>query len=102
MTEYPVSSYAVYVLNGNKTTCIEFYEHSKCRGAMLFIPDSADLEDARLDGGKIILNQHINTFHAVLDIIRHEKPIYIFYESPTSAGIRTGRETIGDDKIWIT
>jgi hypothetical protein len=102
MTEYPISSYAIYVLNGTKATCIEFYEHSKCRGAMLFVPDNANLEDAKLDKGKIILNQRINAFHAVLDIVKHEKPIYLFYDDPKSAGIRSGRETIGDDRMWIT
>jgi len=102
MTEYPISSYAVYVLNGTKATCIEFYEHSNCRGAMLFVSDDASLEDAKLENGKIILNQRINTLHAVLNIVRHEKSLYIFYDGPKNAGVRSGRETIGDDKMWIT
>ncbi len=102
MTEYPISSYAVYVLTGTKATCIEFYEHSNCRGAMLFVPDNVNPEDAKLENGRIILQQRIITFHAMLDMVRNEKPIYLFYEGPKNAGVRSGRETIGDDKMWIT
>ncbi len=103
MTEYPVSSYAVYVITGTHSTCIQLFEHGKDRGAIRFFPDDADLEGAQLDSnGRIILNMRINRLHAVLGIIRHEKPLYIFYDSPTNAGLRSGRETIGDDQIWIT
>lgn len=103
MTEYPVSSYAVYVITGTHSTCIQFYEHDKYRGAICFFPNDADLEDAQLDSnGRIILNMRINRLHAVLDIVRNEKPLFLFYDSPNNAGLRTGREIIGDDQLWIT
>ncbi len=103
MTEYPISSYAVYLISGTHSTCIQLYEHEHCRGAVRFFPDDANLEDAQLDSeGKIILNMRINRLHSILQVIRNEKPLFIFYESPEKAGIRTGRKTIGDDHMWIT
>ncbi len=103
MTEYPISSYAVYVINGTHSTCIQLYEHGKDRGAIRFVPNDENPEDAKSDSnGKIILSMRINRLHVVLDILRHEKPLYLFYDSPKNAGFRSGRETIGDDQIWIT
>ncbi|MBO1225672.1 MAG: hypothetical protein JYX80_14715 [Candidatus Scalindua sediminis] len=103
MTECPVTSYAVYVINGTHSTCIQFYEHGKDRGAIRFVPNDENPEDAKLDSdGKIILNMRINRLHPVLDIIRHEKPLYLFYADGKNAGLRSGRETIGDDQIWLT
>lgn len=103
MTEYPIDSYAVYVISGEHKSLIHFSEADTYRGTIRFFSDENEIEDASMDSdGKIILNMHFNHFHSMLDIIRNEKPLFIFYESPSNAGIRTGSEKIGDDQIWLT
>jgi len=39
---------------------------------------------------------HIFQFPSVIDILRNEKPVWVSYESPTSAQIMTGSEPIGE------
>ena len=103
MTEYPVSSYATFLVNGTHLTSIQFLEHGIDRGAIRFFPDDAQLGDAELDSeGRIYLNMRINRLSSVLDIIRHEKPLYLFYVDGKNVGLRSGQETIGDDHFWIT
>ena len=103
MTEYPVDNYAIYVVTGTHRTYIKFFESDNFRGTISFYPNDSSLVDAELDSkGRIHLNMRVNRFHPVLDIIRNEKPLFLFYDSPENAGLRTGRETIGEDKLWIT
>ena len=103
LTEYVIDSYTVYVLNGTHRTYIQLFERDDFRGTISFYPKDSSLVDAKLDSnGRIHLNMHVNRFHPVLDIIRNEKPLYIYYKSSENAGLRTGRETIGEDQMWIT
>ncbi len=103
MTEHLIDSYAVYAITGTHRTCIQFFERDIARGSVCFYPDDASLADARLESdGTIHLNMRVNRLYPVLDIVRNERPLYIFYKSPEMAGIRTGRKVIGDDSMWIT
>ncbi len=103
MTEHLIDSYAIYAITGTHRTCIRFFERDILRGSVCFYPDDASLADARLESDETIhLNMRVNRLSPILDIVRHEKPLYIFYNSPEMAGIRSGREAIGDDHMWIT
>lgn len=103
MKEYPVTSYSTCVKSGIGSTCIEFFEHDRDRGGVRFFPDNSDLKDAEFDSeGKIHLNMRINRLNAVLDILRHQKPLYLFFEDGHNAGLRSKRETVGNDDLWIT
>lgn len=103
MKEYPVSSYATYLINGTHLTSIQFFEHGIDRGAIRFFPNDAQLGGAELDSeGRIYLNMRINRLNAALYIVKHEKPLYLFYVDGKNAGLRSGQETIGDDHFWIT
>ena len=103
MKEYPITSYATYIKNGTESTCIQFFEHNRERGAVRFFPEDSELKDAELGSeGKIFLNMRINRLNAVLDILRHQNPLYLFFEDGNNAGLRSKRETVGDDDLWIT
>jgi len=36
--------------------------------------------------------------HAVLDVLRNEKPLVVYYESATNAALRSGVEPIGEEE----
>lgn len=69
-------------------------------GALLFYPDNKLLPNARLDPKRdvIFLSYSISQFHAVLDILRNEKPLWLYYRTATNAGLSSGREPVGEEE----
>ncbi len=69
-------------------------------GALLFYPENKLLPNAKLDTNKdiIFLSYSISQLNAVLDILRNEKPLWIYYRTGTNAGISSGKEPIGEEE----
>ncbi len=44
---------------------------------------------------------HIDQFPAVIDILRNEQPVMVYYSSPPFAHIFTGSEPIGEGEISV-
>ena len=48
--------------------------------------------------GRTFLHFNLCQFHAVLEMLRTEEPIYLDYYGPTNAALRTGREPVGEEE----
>ncbi len=70
-------------------------------GALLFYPENKLLPNARLDTNKdvIFLSYSIAQLHALLDILRNEKPLWLYYRTTTNAGLSSGKEPVGEEEL---
>ncbi len=85
---------------GAAISVIYAYRGETLVGALLFYPETKLLPNARLDPKRdvIFLSYSISQFHAVLDILRNEKPLWLYYRTATDAGLSSGREPIGEEE----
>ena len=109
MVLYRIDGYAVRCWSSRRTTNLSpgtavagiyLYEGNKYRGYVYFFPDGTPLAPPVQDtaNGRIFLHFNLCQFHAVLDTLRNEKPIYIAYMSPTNADLRSGKEPVGEEE----
>ena len=85
---------------GTPIAVIHAFRGDTSVGELQFFPDNKLLPPARLDTNKdvIFLNYSIARFQAVLDILKDEKPLWLYYRNPTNAGFSSGREPIGEEE----
>ena len=43
-------------------------------------------------------NARIDRLDSIVDMLRNEKPCYLWYQNPTMAAIYTGQEPIGEEE----
>src|SRR5262249_10232137 len=79
---------------------IYFYEGKTYRGYVYFFPDGTQLAPPVLDSanGLIFLHCNLCQFHAVMEMVRSEKPLYAYYLGPTNAALRSGTEPVGEEE----
>jgi len=71
------------------------------RAVVWFIPDGHPLPGNKIRSIThfIDVHYHIRDWEAIVDILRHEKPVYFnFNEADNSAQIYTGSEPVGEDE----
>jgi hypothetical protein len=109
MAEYLVDGYASRTWSSRPTTNlspgvavsgINLYEGGTYRGYAYFYPDGTPLAAPVFDAtnGRVFIHLNLSQLSGVLDLLRYEKPIYVYYLSPTNAGIRTGVEPVGEEE----
>jgi len=109
MPEYPVDGYALRMWSTRPTTNLNpgvavagiyLYEGNTYRGYIYFFPDGTPLAPPVLDatGGKIYLHFNLSQLDAVMDTVRNEKPLYVYFQSPTNAALRSGQEPVGEEE----
>jgi hypothetical protein len=109
MAEYPFDSYAVRMWSSRPTTNLSpgvavagiyLYEGGKYRGYVYFFPDGTPLAAPVHDAtnGRVFLHLNLSQLEAVLELVREEKPLYVYYLSPTNAALRTGAEPVGEEE----
>jgi hypothetical protein len=109
MAEYSIDGYAIRMWSTRPTTNfnpgtavagIYLYEGQTYRGYVYFFPDGTPLDAPLLDSanGRVFLNFNLSQFHAVMELVRTEKPIYLYYLGPTNAALRSGKEPLGEEE----
>ena len=88
------------VSQGAAIAVIYAYRGETLVGALLFYPENKLLPNARLDTNKdvIFLSYSISQLHAILDILRNEKPLWLYYRTATNAGLSSGKEPVGEEE----
>lgn len=75
------------------------------RVRLIFAENGTDLPDSSESSSQGVQScriwYHIDQFPAVIDILRNEEPVWVFYNSPTFVSIATGSEPIGEGEISI-
>lgn len=69
-------------------------------GEIFFHPDGAPLLEASYDSSNdlIFLRFNLCQFDATIEVLRTEKPLYLWYKSGTEAGLRSGPEPTGEEE----
>jgi hypothetical protein len=71
-------------------------------GQMIFKPNAATLPADTNVSGQIVLYYHLDDFHNAIDLLRNEKPIYLYFNGSGDGfenGIKTMVEKIGEGEI---
>ena len=109
MAEFSVDGYAIRLWSSRPTTNLSpgtavagiyLYEGNAYRGYVYFFPDGTPLAAPVFDSanGRVFLHFNLSQFHAVSEMMRTEKPIYVYYTSPTNAALRSGAEPVGEEE----
>ncbi len=109
MAQYNIDGYALRLWSskpvtnlspGSAVAGIYFYQGNTYRGYGYFFPDGTELAPPVFDAnnGRIFLHFNLSQFHAIMDTLRNESPLYIYYNSPTHAALRSGKEPVGEEE----
>lgn len=109
MAEYKIDGYALRLWSTRPTTNLNpgvavagiyLYEDNAYRGYVYFFPDGTPLSPAVHDptNGRAFLHFNLSQFHGVMEMLRTESPIYLYYLGPTNAALRSGHEPVGEEE----
>ncbi|MBC8224590.1 hypothetical protein H8E65_08380 [Candidatus Bathyarchaeota archaeon] len=109
MPSYNVDGYSLRIWSSRATTNLSpgtavagiyLYEGTKYRGYAYFFPDGTPLAPAVLDSvnGRVYVHFNLSQFHAVMEMLRTESPIFVYFVSPTNAALRSGKEPTGEEE----
>ncbi|MFO7918769.1 MAG: hypothetical protein R6V13_11905 [Anaerolineae bacterium] len=109
MAGYNIDGYAIRLWSSRPTTDLSpgtavagiyLYEGNTYRGYVYFFPDGTPLSPPVHDStnGRIFLHFNLCQFHAVMEMLRTEEPLYVYYLSPTNAALRSGKEPVGEEE----
>jgi hypothetical protein len=109
MPTYNIDQYAIRMWSSRPTTNLSpgtavagiyLYEGNTYRGYIYFFPDGTALAPPVFDAGqgRVFLHYNLSQYDATVNILRTERPLYIYYFSPTNAALRSGREPVGEEE----
>lgn len=74
-------------------------------GQMIFMPNGATLPADSIVNNQVQLYYHLDDFQSAVDLLRNEKPIYMYYNGSGGGfenGIKTMAEKVGEGEISET
>lgn len=109
MAEFNIDGYALRLWSTRPTTNLSpgvavagiyLYQGNNYRGYVYFFPDGTNLAAPVFDSsnGRVFLHFNLCQFHATMEILKSEKPIYVYYLSPSNAALRSGMEPVGEEE----
>jgi hypothetical protein len=109
MPVYEIDHYSVRIRSSKNTTDLNpeipgagifLYEGGLPRGYAYFFPDGTALTPASSDedDGSIAVYYNLSQLAAVLQMIREERPLYLFEFGSGNAGLATGAEPTGEEE----
>jgi hypothetical protein len=109
MATYEIDTYHVRLWSSRPTTelnpgiavaGIYLYEGGTFRGYAYFFPDGTPLAPPVIDAanGAIYVHFNLSQFAGVVQLLREERPVYLYEFGPTNAGLMTGGEPTGEEE----
>lgn len=103
MATYTIDQYALQLeagpTIGGRRALFFLRAAGAVKGWVSFYDDTAVLAPPSMDAsGKISLPMPMSRYASVMDLLRNEKPITVWYNSPTFAGIGCGSEPVGEQE----
>ncbi len=110
MSQYTIDGYAIRLWSSRPTTNLNpgvavagiyLYEGTTYRGYVYFFPDGTPLAAPVNDAanGRIFIHLNLSEFHPVMDMLRDEKPLYLYYQSADNAALFSGLEPVGEEEL---
>lgn len=92
-----VDGYSVIYSSRDGTRRISLRRGVQYVASLFFYADSAALPTDSLTDGQIALFYRLRDFANIMDLLRNEKPLYVWYSGPNdSNGLWTGDEPVGE------
>ena len=108
MSSYKVDEYRLTFWSSRSTgdvnakitvAAISLYVEGVFKGRAFFYPDGATLDPPDEGAnGLITLYYNLSQYHAIMDTLRNEQPVYVYYYSAGNAGISTSKEPIDEEE----
>ena len=109
MPSFQIDEYSVRIWSSRRTNetspgvamaGIYFYHNNSYKGYAYFFANDTPLNPAVYHSStqQVFVHYNLAQFHAILDMLRNEEPVYLYYYSPSNAGIFTGREPTGEEE----
>jgi hypothetical protein len=106
---YNIDSYSVRLWSSRPTTNLNpgvavagiyLYEGGVYRGYAYFYPDGTPLSQPVIDAanGQVFVSFNLSQLGPVLQMLREEKPVYLYEFGVTNAGLMTGSEPTGEEE----
>ena len=74
-------------------------------GMLVFLPNGTTLPADTVTKGQVVLYYHLHHYHNTIDLLRNEKPMYLFYNGSGPGfenGIKTMIEKVGEGEMTPT
>jgi hypothetical protein len=71
-------------------------------GQLIFKPNGATLPHDTSENGQVKLHYHLDDFQNAIDLLRNEKPVYLYYNGTGTGfenGIKTMVEKVGEGEV---
>jgi hypothetical protein len=97
-----VDAYEVFYSANSFSPRIALKHAGEPIGQLVFKPNGATLPPDTNASGKVTLYYHLDAFHSVVDLLRNEKPIYLYYNGSGPGfenGIKTMLEKVGEGEV---
>lgn len=109
MPAYKISSYSVRMWSSRPTTNLSpgvavagiyLYEGDSYRGYVYFYPNGTPLASPVFHSStnQAFLHFNLSELESTIDLLRTEEPVYLYYFSPSNAGLYTGKEPTGEEE----
>jgi hypothetical protein len=109
MPTYLIDGYSVRFWSSRPTTNLSpgvavagiyLYEGNTYRGYIYFFPDGTPLAPPVHDStnGRAFIHLNLSQFRDIQTTLQTEKPIYLYYLSPSNAALRSGKEPVGEEE----
>lgn len=109
MAVYTIDTYAVRMWSSRPTTDLNpgiavagiyLYQGGTYRGYAYFFPDGTPLAPPVIDStnGRIFVHFNLSQFDGTLQMLREEKPIYLYEFGSSNVGLMTGVEPTGEEE----
>jgi hypothetical protein len=107
--QYLIDTYQISMWSSRPTTnlspgtavaAIWLYQANTFRGYAYFFPDGTPLAPPVIDpaNGRVLVHYNLSQFVGILQMLRQEKPIWLFEFGPDNAGLSTGAEPTGEEE----
>ncbi len=109
MTTYNINSYSIRTWSSRSTTNLSpqtavagifLYDGTTYRGYAYFFPDGTKLAPPVINssGGRVYVHYNLSKFDAMVQMLREEKPVYLYEFGVNNAGLMSGREPTGEEE----
>lgn len=102
MTQMRIDAYEVLYSANGFAPRIALKNAGNYVGQMIFMPNGTTLPADSIVNKQAQLHYHLDDFQNAIDLLRNEKPIYMYYNGSGGGfenGIRTMSEKVGEGEI---
>jgi hypothetical protein len=107
-----VDEYAIRLFSSRSTTRLDgsiaatvgriyLYGDIGYAGCIHFYPDGTELPPPTTSNERVFLHFNLCQLHGVMEMLRTEEPLYVYFKSTAEASLTSGREPTGEEESHV-